>query len=58
MLLEAVKRLMANNDLDEEYLRIVASGGAGVDAGRLDSIIMERKENARVVGRLLEQLRG
>jgi len=55
ILFEAVKRLQANNDLDSEYLRIV-SGKSGQGKARLEEILSERQENAKIVGRLLEQL--
>ncbi|RNJ75368.1 MAG: hydrolase [Nitrosopumilus sp. D6] len=53
ILFEVVKRYQANSDLDDEYLRLLAKGQ---DGGRLDEIIRERKENAGIIGRLLEQL--
>jgi len=56
ILFEAVKRLQANNDLDSEYLRIISSGKSEQSKTRLEEILSERQENARIVGRLLEQL--
>jgi len=56
ILFEAVKRLQANNDLDSEYLRIVSSGRSEQGRARLEEIMSERQENAKIVGRLLEQL--
>ena len=54
ILFEVVKRLQANNDLDEEYFQIISKGSDG--NSRVDQIIGERTENAKIVGRLLEQL--
>lgn len=57
ILFEVVKRLQANNDLDEEYFRMVAADAKSEkDTQRLDSILKEREENAKVVSRLLAQL--
>ena len=53
ILFEVIKRLQANSDLDEEYFGLVAKGGG---KSRLNEIIAERQENAKIVGRLLEQL--
>lgn len=53
ILFEVVKRLQTNNDLDQEYFQIVNEGGK---EKRLGEIQIEREENAKVVGRLLEQL--
>ena len=53
ILFEVVKRLQTNNDLDEEYFQIINEKGKG---DRIDEIQIERKENAKIVGRLLEQL--
>ena len=54
ILFEVIKRLQANNDLDEEYFQIVAKENK--DENRLKKILEERTENAKIVGRLLEQL--
>ncbi len=54
ILFEVVKRLQANNDLDEEYFQIL-SGGVKKEK-RVTEIQNERTENAKIVGRLLEQL--
>ena len=53
ILFEVVKRLQTNNDLDEEYFQIINEKGKG---HRIDEIQIEREENAKIVGRLLEQL--
>ena len=55
ILFEVIKRLQANNDLDEEYFQIISSNDK-TKIQRLTKILDERKENAKIVGRLLEQL--
>lgn len=55
ILFEAIKRLQANNDLDEEYFHIISSAD-NTKNQRLTEILDERKENAKIIGRLLEQL--
>ena len=55
ILFEVIKRLQANNDLDEEYFQIIASKDKTKNQ-RIKEILDERKENAKIVGRLLEQL--
>lgn len=55
ILFEVIKRLQANNDLDEEYFQIISSNNKTKNQ-RLIKILDERKENAKIVGRLLEQL--
>ena len=54
ILFEVIKRLQENNDLDEEYFHIVAQENK--NEKRLKEILNERTENAKIVGRLLEQL--
>ena len=54
ILFEVIKRLQANNDLDDEYFQIIAKDDK--DETRLRKILHERTENAKIVGRLLEQL--
>ena len=54
ILFEVVKRLQANNDLDEEYFQLVSQDKK--DEKRIKDILNERTENAKIVGRLLEQL--
>lgn len=54
ILFEVIKRLQANNDLDEEYFQILSSGVK--KEKRVTEIQNERTENAKIVGRLLEQL--
>lgn len=54
ILFEVIKRLQTNNNLDEEYFKIISNPTK--DEKRLDEIIKERTENAKIVSRLLEQL--
>ncbi len=54
ILFEVIKRLQANNDLDEEYFQIIEKDGK--NETRLKEILNERTENAKIVGRLLEKL--
>ena len=54
ILFEVIKRLQANNDLDEEYFQIISNGSK--NDIRIKKIMDEKEENAKIVGRLLEQL--
>ena len=54
ILFEVIKRLQTNNDLDEEYFKIMQKGDK--NNKRIQDIINEREENSKIVGRLLEQL--
>ena len=57
ILFEVIKRLQANNDLDEEYFQIVSDDEkTKQNQQRLESILKERTENAKIVGRLLAKL--
>ena len=57
ILFEVIKRLQANNDLDEEYFQIIPiSIKTKQNERRLEDIIKERTENAKIVGRLLAKL--
>lgn len=57
VLFEIVKRLQANNTLDEEYFRIIASEHVrDTDKKRLDEILSQRTENGKTVAKLLEKL--
>ena len=56
ILFEVIKRLQANNDLDEEYFQIVSAENKTEGENRLKEIMEERTENAKIVGRLLSQL--
>lgn len=55
ILFEVIKRLQANNDLDEEYFQIISSHKTKSNT-RIGEIMKERKENAKIVGKLLKQL--
>ena len=54
ILFEVIKRLQTNIDLDNEYFKIATNEKK--DDNRLKQITSEREENAKIVGRLLEQL--
>jgi hypothetical protein len=57
VLFEIIKRLQANNTLDEEYFQIVSGKQQrDVDKKRLGKILEERQENSKVVAKLLEKL--
>ena len=55
ILFEVIKRLQANNDLDEEYFQIIASKKTQ-NTKRLDHILKERQENSKIASKLLKQL--
>ncbi len=56
ILFEVIKRLQANNDLDEEYFQAISNDAKNADDARIKEIMNQREENAKIVGRLLEQL--
>jgi len=57
ILFEIIKRLQENNDLDEEYFQIISiDNKSKQNERRIEEIMKERKENAAIVGRLLEKL--
>ena len=57
ILFEIIKRLLANNDLDEEYFQIITSDNkTNKNEHKLKKILGERNENAKIVSRLLSQL--
>jgi len=57
ILFEIIKRLQANNDLDEEYFRLITNmKQKEINQKRLDEILHERKENGDIVNRLLKKL--
>ena len=57
ILFEVIKRLQANNDLDEEYFQIITlDNKTDKNEHRLRKILEERTENAKIVSRLLSQL--
>lgn len=55
ILFEIIKRLQVNNDLDEEYFQIISLNDKKNNQ-KLTKILDERKQNADIVRRLLEQL--
>ena len=57
ILFEVIKRLQANNDLDEEYFQLISDENKRESSqSRMNEILNERTENAKIVGRLLEKL--
>ena len=56
ILFEVIKRLQENNDLDTEYFEIITSGRQAPKKERLDEILLKRRENSQIAGRLLAQL--
>ncbi len=56
ILFEIIKRLQSNNDLDEEYFQIIESKKSATKKKRLEKIFNKRKENTKIVNRLLKQL--
>ena len=54
ILFEVIKRLQTNNDLDEEYFKIMQKDDK--NNKRIKDIMNEREENSKIIGRLLEQL--
>ena len=54
ILFEIIKRLQENNKLDEEYFQLMNNDEK--NETRIKEINNERTENAKIVGRLLEQL--
>ena len=55
ILFEVIKRLQANNDLDGEYFQMISSGEK-LSENQVNKILTKRKDNAMIVGKLLEQL--
>lgn len=56
ILFEVIKRLQANNDLDEEYFQIIENTKRPINKKRLDEIMHGRTENAKIVTALLKKL--
>lgn len=54
ILFEIIKRLQANNDLDEEYFELIIKDEK--NNARIKEILDERTENAKIATRLLKQL--
>ncbi|MEM3144032.1 MAG: hydrolase [Candidatus Nitrosotenuis sp.] len=59
VLFEIIKRLQANNDLDEEYFQLITSEQSkNINQSRLDEILTQRKENSQIVLKLLEKIQS
>ncbi len=57
ILFEIIKRYQANNELDEEYFQLVSNvSKRDINEKRVNEILKERKENAKIISRLLEKL--
>ena len=57
ILFEIIKRLQANNELDDECFRLISNvKERDINQKRLDEILKEREENGKIVTRLLEKL--
>ena len=57
ILFEIIKRLQANNGLDEEYFQLLSNvKERDINQKRLDEILKEREENGKIMTRLLEKL--
>jgi len=57
ILFEVIKRLQANNDLDDEYFQIISKDNkTKLNQERLQKILTEKNQNSKIVGRLLEKL--
>ena len=57
ILFEIIKRLQANNGLDEEYFQLLSNvKERDINQNRLDEILKEREENGKIITRLLEKL--
>ncbi|HJM26192.1 MAG TPA: hydrolase [Nitrosopumilus sp.] len=54
ILFEVVKRLQTNNNLDDEYFQLIVKENK--NEKKIEDIINQRKENSKIVSRLLEQL--
>lgn len=55
ILFEVIKRLQANNDLDEEYFQIITTKKVKNNS-RIDEIIKKKEENAKIISKLLKEL--
>ena len=56
ILFEVIKRLQANNELDEEYFQLIENKKRPIDKNQLDEILRERTENGKIVTKLLKKL--
>ncbi|HXG73544.1 MAG TPA: hydrolase [Candidatus Nitrosotenuis sp.] len=59
ILFEIIKRMQANNNLDEEYFQLV-SGEKQKESNskRLEEILAARQENSKIISRLLEKIQS
>lgn len=55
ILFEIIKRLQANNDLDEEYFQIIENKRP-INKKHLEEIMQKRTENSKIVTTLLKKL--
>lgn len=56
VLFEIIKRLQANNTLDEEYFQLITSEKTDIIQKRLVEILSQRTDNSKTVAKLLEKL--
>ncbi|MEW6043557.1 MAG: hydrolase [Thermoproteota archaeon] len=57
VLFEIIKRMQANNNLDEEYFQLVSSEKQkDANLKRLEEILTQRQENSKIIARLLEKI--
>ncbi len=57
ILFEIIKRFQANNELDEEYFKLISNENKrDINKKRLDVISQKREENGKIIARLLEKL--
>lgn len=56
ILFEIIKRLQANNTLDEEYFQLITSEKTDIIQKRVDEILSQRTDNSKTVAKLLEKL--
>lgn len=57
VLFEIIKRMQANNNLDEEYFQLVLSEKQKeASLKRLEEILTQRQENSKIIARLLEKI--
>lgn len=57
ILFEIIKRYQANTELDEEYFQLVSNmSKSKFNKKRLDEILKNREENAKIIARLLKKL--
>ena len=56
ILFEIIKRYQANNDLDEEFFQLVSADRSKIDKNNVENILKKRKENAKIISRLLGKL--